>query len=43
MEVSLDTDKLKNYIDGEWVEASETRDVINPATGETIVKVPLSM
>jgi len=35
--------ELKNYIDGEWVEseASETRDVVNPATLKTIAKVPV--
>ncbi|MCK4703810.1 aldehyde dehydrogenase family protein, partial [Candidatus Bathyarchaeota archaeon] len=35
--------ELKNYIDGEWVEseASETRDVVNPATLKKIAKVPV--
>ncbi|TFG31204.1 CoA-acylating methylmalonate-semialdehyde dehydrogenase [Candidatus Thorarchaeota archaeon] len=35
---------LKNYIDGEWVasESEITRDVLNPATGEIIAKVPMS-
>src|SRR5699024_4992912 len=33
---------LKNHINGEWVEANEVTDVINPATGETVVQVPLS-
>lgn len=35
---------LKNYIDGEWVEPSskDIRDVLNPATGEVIAKVPMS-
>jgi DNA-binding transcriptional regulator YhcF (GntR family) len=34
---------LKNYIDGEWVESQgELKDVINPATGKTIAKVPIS-
>ncbi|MHA3964451.1 MAG: CoA-acylating methylmalonate-semialdehyde dehydrogenase [Candidatus Thorarchaeota archaeon SMTZ1-45] len=35
---------LKNYIDGEWVESSSKnlRDVLNPATGELIAKVPMS-
>ncbi len=35
---------LKNYIDGEWVESESEKlqDVINPATGEVIAKVPLS-
>lgn len=33
---------LKNYIDGKWVSSSssETIDVINPATGELLAKVP---
>jgi len=36
--------KLKNYIDGEWVESQsdEVLDVGNPATGEVIAQVPLS-
>lgn len=36
--------KLKNYINGEWVEstASEYLDVINPATSEVLAQVPLS-
>jgi malonate-semialdehyde dehydrogenase (acetylating) / methylmalonate-semialdehyde dehydrogenase len=36
--------KIPNYIDGHWVEsnAAEWQDVTNPATGETIAKVPLS-
>ena len=34
---------LKNYIDGEWVESQgELKDVVNPATGKTIAKVPIS-
>ncbi|HUW64408.1 MAG TPA: CoA-acylating methylmalonate-semialdehyde dehydrogenase [Spirochaetia bacterium] len=34
---------VKNYIDGEWVESrGEVRDVLNPATGQVIGKVPLS-
>jgi len=35
-------DKLKNYIDGQWVESAGTRylDVINPATGEKLASVP---
>src|SRR5690625_5258026 len=40
--VTLEEKVLKNHINGQWVEAKETQDVINPATGETIVKVPLS-
>lgn len=38
----LDVKKLSNYINGEWVEVEETTSVINPATGEAIVDVPLS-
>ena len=36
--------KLKNYINGEWVESESKifRDVVNPATMKTIAKVPLS-
>jgi malonate-semialdehyde dehydrogenase (acetylating)/methylmalonate-semialdehyde dehydrogenase len=35
---------LKNYINGEWIESTtqEYRDVVNPATGEVIAKVPFS-
>jgi len=35
--------RLKNYIDGEWKESKgEYQDVINPATGKVIAKVPFS-
>ena len=35
--------ELRNYVDGEWVEsAGEMRDVVNPATMETIARVPIS-
>lgn len=36
--------KLKNYINGEWVEssASQYEDVFNPATEEILCKVPMS-
>ncbi|WP_453990232.1 CoA-acylating methylmalonate-semialdehyde dehydrogenase [Bacillus nitroreducens] len=42
--VKKETEILKNYINGEWVEAlgTETLEVPNPATKETIVRVPLS-
>ena len=32
----------KNFVGGEWVEAveGETREVLNPATGEVIAEVP---
>jgi len=34
---------VRNFIDGEWVESEgEIRDVVNPATGKTIGKVPIS-
>ncbi|UUX33487.1 CoA-acylating methylmalonate-semialdehyde dehydrogenase [Fundicoccus culcitae] len=35
---------LKNYINGEWVDSQTDtfEDVVNPATGEVIAKVPLS-
>lgn len=42
MAVTLGTDKLKNFINGEWVDVEKTTPVINPATGEEIVQVPLS-
>ena len=36
--------RLKNFINGEWVESKSTQveEVINPATGEVIAQVPLS-
>lgn len=36
--------KLKNYINGEWVESESDQilDIINPATQKTIAKVPMS-
>jgi malonate-semialdehyde dehydrogenase (acetylating)/methylmalonate-semialdehyde dehydrogenase len=34
---------LRNYIDGEWVESEgELKDVVNPATGKVIARVPIS-
>lgn len=38
------TETLQNYVGGEWVtpQSTETLPVINPATGETIARVPLS-
>jgi malonate-semialdehyde dehydrogenase (acetylating)/methylmalonate-semialdehyde dehydrogenase len=34
---------LNNFIDGEWVESKgEIRDVVNPVTGKTIARVPIS-
>lgn len=38
----LKVDKLQHYIHGKWIDGEEHADVINPATGESIVKVPLS-
>src|SRR5699024_4869104 len=38
----LEQKVLKNHINGEWIEPKEVSDVINPATGETIIQVPLS-
>ena len=35
--------EIKNYINGEWVEAKgEIKDVVNPAKCETSAKVPIS-
>ncbi|NBJ70157.1 MULTISPECIES: aldehyde dehydrogenase family protein [Clostridia] len=42
MTTILQTDKLKNFIAGEWQEANPTVAVHNPATSEEIVHVPLS-
>ncbi|AXI08373.1 aldehyde dehydrogenase [Oceanobacillus zhaokaii] len=42
MAVQLETEKLANFINGEWVEGSVFSSVVNPATGEAIVQVPLS-
>ena len=35
---------LKNYINGRWVESKskDIRDIVNPVTGEVLVKVPMS-
>jgi aldehyde dehydrogenase (NAD+) len=38
----LGTEKLKNFINGEWVAVEKSTAVNNPATGEEIVQVPLS-
>ena len=39
------TEKLKNYINGKWVESATTQylDVNNPATNEVLARVPLSL
>jgi malonate-semialdehyde dehydrogenase (acetylating)/methylmalonate-semialdehyde dehydrogenase len=44
MEAATQTRLLDNYIAGKWTAAagSETLDVTNPATGETLARVPLS-
>ena len=34
--------KLQNFINGEFVDASEVEDVINPSTGEVIAEAPVS-
>jgi 1-pyrroline dehydrogenase len=40
--MSVSVEQHKNLVGGEWVDAAEggTREVINPATGETIAEVP---
>ncbi|WP_217589757.1 aldehyde dehydrogenase family protein [Lentibacillus saliphilus] len=38
----LHVKQLENFIDGKWRAADETTSVINPATGEEVVHVPLS-
>ncbi|MFC5589942.1 methylmalonate-semialdehyde dehydrogenase [Sporosarcina soli] len=45
VEVKTAVRKLKNYINGEWVESKTTQyeDVYNPATKEIIARVPLSI
>ncbi|MGJ9459703.1 aldehyde dehydrogenase family protein [Oceanobacillus sp. CF4.6] len=42
MDTLLETEKLANFINGEWVEVENTTAVINPATGKEVVQVPLS-
>ncbi|MDY6876633.1 MAG: CoA-acylating methylmalonate-semialdehyde dehydrogenase [Chloroflexota bacterium] len=38
-----ETLEIKNYIDGEWVASQgEIKDVVNPATGKVIARVPIS-
>ncbi|MEA3339350.1 MAG: CoA-acylating methylmalonate-semialdehyde dehydrogenase [Chloroflexota bacterium] len=35
--------RLKNYIDGEWIESEgERKEIVNPATGKAIATVPIS-
>ena len=42
--INKETALLKNYLNGQWVEAKskDTLDVPNPATGEILAKVPIS-
>ena len=42
--INKETMLLKNYINGEWVDAKgkDILDVPNPATGELLAKVPIS-
>lgn len=42
MDVSLDVKTLPNFINGEWLEADHTTEVLNPANGKAIVHVALS-
>jgi malonate-semialdehyde dehydrogenase (acetylating)/methylmalonate-semialdehyde dehydrogenase len=44
LEVPHGYGRLKNYIDGQWIESGSGRtlEVVNPATGEGIAEVPLS-
>jgi len=41
---TVKTEVIKNFINGEWIEANtkKTESVYNPATGEVIAEVPLS-
>ncbi|MBP1948161.1 aldehyde dehydrogenase family protein [Virgibacillus litoralis] len=41
-ETLLKAERLKNFINGEWIDVKESTEVINPANGETVVNVPLS-
>src|SRR5690625_7664181 len=41
-ETVLDVKKLANFINGEWLHVKESAPVINPATGERAIEVPLS-
>src|SRR5690625_7330663 len=44
MTVSVQTQKIKNFIGGKWVDANtaEYHDVPNPATGKSLAQVPIS-
>jgi malonate-semialdehyde dehydrogenase (acetylating) / methylmalonate-semialdehyde dehydrogenase len=43
-EVKKNYGRIRNYVNGRWVESSSTQflNVLNPATAETIARVPLS-
>jgi len=43
-EVKKDYGKLKNYVNGEWIDSTSDKviDIENPSTGEIIGKVPMS-
>jgi malonate-semialdehyde dehydrogenase (acetylating)/methylmalonate-semialdehyde dehydrogenase len=45
MDRKSETQVLKNYVNGEWVESKSTQtlDVVNPATTEVLARVPLSI
>src|SRR5687768_14693244 len=40
--MSVTTTAYKNFVGGEWVDAveGETMDILNPATGEVVARVP---
>jgi malonate-semialdehyde dehydrogenase (acetylating)/methylmalonate-semialdehyde dehydrogenase len=42
--MAASTTRLTNYVNGQWTEspANEWRDIVNPATGETLAQVPLA-
>ncbi|WP_050615053.1 CoA-acylating methylmalonate-semialdehyde dehydrogenase [Bacillus testis] len=42
--IKAEVQTIQNYINGEWVDSqgSEVEDVLNPATGEVLAKVPIS-
>ena len=44
MTTATDVLRVPQYINGRWVEsnAAEWQDVVNPATGEVLAKVPLT-
>jgi len=44
MTVSVQTQKIKNFIGGKWIDANtaEYHDVPNPATGKSLAQVPIS-